>query len=261
MTTLAEVLASFDPNAQFAIPEGWTQGRTAYGGLTAALAVAAAQQTDGGALPPLRAAQFAFTAPATEKLAVQARRLREGRSVTSVAVESLSGNTVAAQSTLIFSAGRESSVRHTMITRPDVPAPEDCLSLDAPSTLQPSFAANFERRMAAGAIPVTNAEVPELIWWVRHRDARGVDPSVALIALGDSLPPAAMTAFSDWAPVSTVMWSVDVCANTIDDATGWFLLRSSSVVAEAGYSYQTMEVWDAGGQLVMTGTQTVAVFA
>lgn len=85
--------------------------------------------------------------------------------------------------------------------------------------------------MAAGAIPVTNVEVPELIWWVRHRDARGVDPSVALIALGQ--PSAAMTAFGLGAGQPG-----DVVGRRArqhhHDATGWFfLLRSSSVVAEA----------------------------
>ncbi|NDK89712.1 thioesterase family protein [Gordonia desulfuricans] len=258
--SLAEALADFHPDAEFAIPLGWTQGRTAYGGLTAALAVAAAQRTDGVVLPQLRAAQFAFTAPAASSMTVSARRLREGRSVTSVGVETRSGDSIAAHATLIFSAPRDSAVEHDRIARPDVAGPDDCPGLDGSSSMQPSFAGNFERRVAGGAMPVTGTEVPEIIWWVRHRDASGVDPSVALVALGDSLPPAAMTAFSDVAPISTVLWSIDVC-DEIADAAGWFLLRSSSIVSRGGYSYQSMEAWDVQGRLVMTGTQTVAIFA
>ncbi|MGX7696264.1 thioesterase family protein [Gordonia polyisoprenivorans] len=259
-TSLSEVLRAFDPAQEFAIPAGWTQGRTAYGGLTAALAVVAAQQTDGAPLPALRAAQFAFTAPASETMTVRARRLREGRSVTSVSVKTRSGDSVAAQSTLIFAGARDSSVEHTLIPRPDVAGPQDCPSVGGRPGAQPSFTDQFERRIAGGAIPVTKAVEPEVLWWMRHRDAQGVDPAVALVALGDSLPPAAMTAFSDWAPISTVMWSIDICADEAVDPTGWFLLRSTSAVSRGGYSYQTMEAWDADGQLVMTGTQTVAIF-
>lgn len=259
MAPLSEVIASFDAASTFEVPETWKQGRTAYGGLTAALAVAAAQQSADADLSPLRAGQFTFSGPAAGGLDTTARKLRQGRSATSYAVTTTSGDDVAVQSTLIFAGNRPSGVAHSLIERPDVPAPHDSLDInDAPG--RPAFGTNFDMRFAGGAIPMSGAQTPEFIAWVRHRDATGVDPYVALVALGDGLPPASMTAFTAPAPISSMNWTVNICADEMPDGTGWFLLRSTSVVAADGYSYQTMDAWDEGGQLVMTGSQTVAIF-
>ncbi len=260
MSTLTQVMTSMEPGVDVGIPDTWTQGRTAYGGLTAALAVAAVLRSSDAPLPTLRAAQFAFTAPAVGKLGMEVARLRQGRTATSFSVTSRSGDDVAAQSNLIFAGARPSSVDHTFVERPDVPAPNDCPSFDELGGPRPAFTANFDLRPAGGALPFSQAGVPEFAAWVRHRGADGVDPAVALIALGDSLPPAAITVFTEPAPISSMTWSVNICSDTIPDPAGWFLLRSSSIAAADGYSCQKMEAWDEAGNLVMLGSQTVAIF-
>ena len=260
MGTLNETLDTFTAGEEFAIPDTWTQGRTAYGGLTAALTVAAAQASAGDSLPPLRSAQFAFTAPASGTVSVHPRSLRRGRSATSYAVEGISGGQVAATSSLIFSGTRESAVTHAVLAVPEVPGPHECPESPRAGDLTPAFVHNFDTRVAGGGTPLTGAEYPELLCWVRHLDATGVDPDVALVALGDALPPAAMAAFTGWAPISTMSWTVNICADKPVDPNGWFLLRSVSVVAHSGYSAQQMTMWDADCAPVLIGTQTVAVF-
>ena len=260
MGALNDTIGGFTVGEDFAIPDTWTQGRTAYGGLTAALAVAAAQASADDELPPLRSAQFAFTAPAAEAISMHPHSLRRGRSATSFAVEGVSGGQVAATASLIFSGTRESAVAHSVLAAPEVAAPHECPASRRDNALTPAFFTNFDVRVAGGAAPISRAEYPELLCWVRHLDATGVDPDVAVIALGDALPPAAMAAFADWAPVSTMSWTVNICADKPVDPNGWFLLRSVSVVAHSGYSAQQMTMWDAGGAPVLIGTQTVAVF-
>jgi len=56
-------IESLDISNAYQLPDSWLQGRTAYGGLTAALALAAAQQSGSEGLPPLRSAQVSFIAP------------------------------------------------------------------------------------------------------------------------------------------------------------------------------------------------------
>ncbi|GAB89763.1 acyl-CoA thioesterase domain-containing protein [Gordonia rhizosphera] len=56
MTTLSDLIAKFQPATPIAIPDRWTQGRTAYGGLTAALSVQAALMTEDAKLPTLTSA-------------------------------------------------------------------------------------------------------------------------------------------------------------------------------------------------------------
>jgi acyl-CoA thioesterase len=107
-------------------------------------------------------------------------------------------------------------------------------------------------------LPVSGAAHPELMAWVRHVDAGGVDPTVALLALGDSLPLAVMASFTEFAPISSMTWTLDMAAPV--SAGEWFLLRSTSQRASHGYSYQTMEIWSEQGQLVLSGSQTVTIF-
>ncbi|MGE1152423.1 hypothetical protein [Pseudomonas kitaguniensis] len=69
---------------------------------------------------------------------------------------------------------------------------------------------NVDMRPAAGsAAPFSGANHPELQVWVKHLDAEGVDPLVALIALADALPPAAVTVLTEPVPLSTVSWTFD----------------------------------------------------
>ena len=67
---------------------------------------------------------------------------------------------------------------------------------------------------------------------MRHRDAAGVDPYVALIALGDALPPAATAVFEDWAPVSTITWDVHVCRDDLVDGSS--LARLTEFILSLG---------------------------
>ncbi|HVY03310.1 MAG TPA: acyl-CoA thioesterase domain-containing protein, partial [Caulobacterales bacterium] len=66
MTTISEVLAGVTEAAEgyrASIPDTWRQGRTAFGGVSAAICVEAALRALKDA-PPLRSAQFAFIGPA-----------------------------------------------------------------------------------------------------------------------------------------------------------------------------------------------------
>ena len=262
MPTLAEVVSGFDPHAEFVVPGEWTQGRTAYGGLTAALAVVAAQHTAGDPLPPLKSAHFLLSAPVVDTATFTARRLREGRSASSVAVETVSGGQVAAHASLIFARPRPSAIEHDHIGAPTVPAPDECAPFaDADAPLRPAFVDNVEMVRAGGPVPLANDGRPRFLAWVRHRGAEGVDPTIALVALADAMPPATTAAFTEWAPVSTMNWTIHVCTDELPKPTDWMLLESSSTFTRDGYSHQAMTLWDSDLRPVLQGSQTVALFA
>src|SRR4029079_8577177 len=63
----------------------WLQGRTIYGGLSAALAIEAAQRLSPD-LPPLRGAQIAYVGPSSGSLSIRPQMLRAGRSASFVSV-------------------------------------------------------------------------------------------------------------------------------------------------------------------------------
>jgi acyl-CoA thioesterase len=184
--------------------------------------------------------------------------LRQGRSVTSVSVDCLSGDDLALRSVLLFAQPRASRITHDAWGRPFVEGPSRYATLALDSKIAPACAYNFEMRPAGGSLPVSGADSPELLMWVRHLDAQGVDPAVALIALADSLPPAAMTCFTEPAAISSASWMIDLPQPAV--AGEWFLVSSFSQQALEGYSLQDMEIWDESGRRVLWARQTVAIF-
>jgi acyl-CoA thioesterase len=260
MASLREALAAIarDGDAfRSPTPEGWTQGRTLYGGMTVAMCAEVAARFD-DALPPLRSLQFAFVGPAAGELAFRPKLLRRGRSATLIAVECVADGQLAAQGVFGYGAGRESAIRHAAAGKTS-PAPEDCDAFLPERQGATGFFKNFEMRLAAGARPLSGPQAaPEFDVWIRHRDDAGVDPLIALLALADGLPPAAMTQFPAHAPISTLTWAVDL--TTAAPGRGWFLSRSSAEATADGYSSQSMDLFDREGARVAAGRQTVAIF-
>jgi acyl-CoA thioesterase len=257
MTTLAQIIENFNPSSEFNTPANWLQGRTAYGGLSAALALQAALRDGPPGLPPLKSAQIAFVGPAATSLTFKTAVLSQGKSATCVSVDCMAGADVALRAMFIFADPRPSRIQHDYYQFPAVSGPESYQRLGVVSQA-PASLANFELRFAGKSLPVTGSDHPELLAWVRHLGASGVDPTVALLALGDSLPLAVMACFTEFAPISSMTWTLDIAQPVVDGE--WFLLRSASQRAQAGYSFQTMEIWNEQGKLVLSGSQTVAFF-
>ncbi len=81
MTAFSSLLTDFRasaPNYEIEIDENWKQGRTAYGGLTAALLHAAIVNSYDN-LPPLRTAQINFVGPTDGRMQVTHKTLRRGK--------------------------------------------------------------------------------------------------------------------------------------------------------------------------------------
>lgn len=257
--SLASVIASLASAGKgFTLdaPPAWSQGRTLYGGMSVALAWAAATRAFVD-LPPLRSVQAAFVGPAAGSLTLAPTILRRGRSATSIGVDVFGEAGLAARLTFFCGAARPSRVTHSRVEAPAADAPDDL-----PATLTPgqgpTFAANFDVRHAGGGLPYGGGE-PDYLMWARLREAEGTDPVAALLALADVLPPAAMVVFLEVGMISTLSWSFDL-DRLPTDAGAWYLCRATSQDTADGYARQAMDLWDADGRRILAGRQTVAIF-
>ena len=258
MAKLADALSALTSRGDSYIietPEAWTQGRTLYGGMTAALCFESAKRQS-LVQAPFRSAQFIFVGPASGELTFRAELLRAGRSSTAVSVDCASAAGMAARASFLFGADRSSLVENTAALPSPLPPADDC-----PVFIERTggFHDNFELRLAEGS-PLFSGGLPGFTVWVRFRDAPDVDATTALLALADALPPAAMARFTAFAPISTTTWTVDV-ADVPSSMNGWHLLHSESDHSANGYSMQTMRLWSVSGTLLATGRQVVAIFA
>jgi acyl-CoA thioesterase len=239
------------------IPAGWMQGRTTYGGLSAALCLETARRAFPDA-PPLRSALVSFIGPAGGEVTGRAKLLRQGKSVTFIEAE-LSGEAgLATRCAFAFGDARPSQWSRTFTPLPDVPPPEDCAPF-IPEGMGPPFAKHFEARLAKGGRPATGSKEHDHFIWVRHREE--VAGPVALLAIADMPPPALMPMFTEFAPISSMTWMVNMLTDAPATRDGWWLLESRAEQAGGGYSSQDMLVWNRDGDLVIAGRQSVAVFS
>jgi acyl-CoA thioesterase len=261
LTAFSRMLATMKQHSeQFTIvlPSDWLQGRTAYGGLSAALCLEAALRSAPD-LPPLRSAQFAFVGPASGDLNIKAVTLRRGKSTVFTQVDLEGDHGLAVRGILCFGAARESALAHVDLPIPVIAAAENCPDYFTLPDL-PNFMRHFDGRLAAGAKPVTPGAAPEMLVWLRHRDDDAADNFVSLLALADALPPAAMVLFKTMAPISTMTWSIDILTDSTVSQKGWWLTQCKAETANAGYSAQSMVIWDATGLPVLAARQNVAIF-
>ena len=254
---LPEILAvgATEPDrCRFAIPAEWMQGRTSYGGLSSAFALETALRLHPD-LPPLRSAAISFIGPLAGEVTVTARELRKGRNATWIAAEVASEAGVGLTASFVF-MGPVDSALHLNDAPPPAGwiAPEDALPL--PPRTGPGFIANFEVRFG---LPRADAPLPELCWWVRLRDRANLDPMVEMMAIADALPPGVMPLLRA-GPVSSMTWLVNLLTPAPTTRDGWWLVRSVGNYAENGCSSQDMGVWNADGEPVAMGMQSIALF-
>lgn len=260
MPAFDSVLAAMERRGDEWVADGsinWLQGRTLYGGLSAALALRACELA-APELPPLRAAQIAFIGPVMRHVVLRPMLLRQGRSVSFMGCDLYSDDRLALRAIFTFGAARESAYQVAAPPPPSLPAPETCDPLWHGGG--PAFATNFDYRVAGPLRPFVNADRGELLVWARH--ARPTAPGMAaVVGLADALPPASFTRLATPAIISSVTWGFELFAPGAADGSGWVLLHSRDDGLGEGYAGQEMAMWDESGRPILRGRQSVAIFA
>lgn len=258
----SELLASIAPadgnERSTGIPEHWMQGRTAYGGLTAALCLDAALPLSAGL--PIRAAQVAFVGPVNGTVRCRPQLLRQGKNTVFVSVRMTGDDGVLAECIFTFGAARASSLTLSELPPPAVPKAADAGNYFRKEGHGPTFAQNFDIRFAGGSIPMSGAKDADVSIWMRHRDPETPNNAIALLALADAPPPAAMAMFTAPARISSMTWMTEFLTEDIVTDDRWFLARHTAQTALNGYSSQQMVMWNTAGAPVMIGRQTIAIF-
>jgi acyl-CoA thioesterase len=258
VTPIADILAAATPIDQgfrAAIPASWLQGRTSYGGLSSALALHAAQQLEPD-LPPLRSAQISFIGPLSGEVSVTATKLRRGRNAAFIQADIVSEAGLGYRATFVFMSDQVSEIDlDGRLDSPHRPPAPDTKVYTGPDEF---FTGNFN------FLDLKEEAKGEAEWlrWARLRGYEGLDPMVHVLAVADALPPAAFKMLGKrQAPISSLTWIVNLLTPTPVTNDGWWLLSATSDFAKNGCSSQAMMIWNADGQPIAQGMQSVAIFA
>jgi len=239
------------------VTENWMQGRTTYGGMSAALCYQAVMNDFAG-LPPIRSAQINFIGPAGGDLNVSTKIMRQGRSVTYIGAEMVGEKGLATHAVFCFGDDRDSRFNDDFTVTPNVASVEESVNL-FDSDFGPSFSNNYNCLLAQGGHPISGSQSSEHYIWVQHKD-KSANDLTALIGIADMPPPAVLPMFTEFAPISSMTWMMNFLKQDINTEDGWWLIRSAAEHARDGYSSQDMQVWNKAGELVVSARQNVAIF-
>lgn len=244
------------------IPDSWLQGRTAYGGLSSALAFEAARQLGArvseGGLAPLRSASVNFVGPLAGPVEVRANVLRVGRNAAWIGAEIRRNGEVGLVATFVFMRPVESVVDYSGAAAPGWAIPLDEAVVVPRRRDAPQFSHAFDRRFGLARSETLE---PDVCWWVRLRDRAGIDPMTELVLLADCLPPGIGMLFDRRIPISSMVWQMNLLTPAPATRDGWWLLRSTAEQARQGCSSQLMGLWASDLAPTVTGMQSVALFA
>lgn len=239
------------------IPADWAQGRTAFGGLSAAITLRAVQELPGLSGLPVRSVDVAFVGPvAPGSVQVTAEVLRRGKYLTHAAAQLLGPAGEALVRTHVVLGHRRESGVHVAPRDPEPVAMADCTEMPFIPGLVPDFVQGFDFRFAT-PFPFTGSSEARIDGYCRHRSV--ADGIPAIVALVDAWPGTVLPVLTSPAPASTVRWSMQFPGDEPVAGQDWFWYESRTAVAAGGYSTIVAHLW-AGERLVAWSEQLLAVF-
>jgi hypothetical protein len=242
------------------VPDGWQQGRGAFGGLVLALLVRAMGRHEGDAQRSLRVLTAELCAPVLPgPVELRVDTLRRGGSVTTTAARLVQDGEVAAHAVGVLGRQRVDAPRPPGLA-PPAPRPwHDTPPVRLPPASAPVFTQWFEFR-PDGPPPFSGAPAAIASGWIRLKQPGPVRDAAETVALIDAWWPAHFASDGGPRPIATISFTLDL----VSDVTGLdreapLYHRARLLAARQGYLVEQREIWTPAGGLVAINTQTIAV--
>jgi acyl-CoA thioesterase len=237
------------------VPDGWQQGRGAFGGFGLACLVRAMETTERSADRPMRTLNAELCGPllpGPAEIAVEV--LRRGAGMTTVTARTVQDGSVVAHASALLGRSREDRT-HDGLSAPDLRASGRMLVRDS---LPPPFARFFEYRIV-GALPFSGGDVAQVENWVRLREPGPTFDAAHVTALADATWPALFSIMTDIRPMSTIAFTLQLFGPWDGLRTDAPIYHRSRVLwARDGHAAEMREIWTEDGRLVAINHQTFA---
>lgn len=247
------------------VPDGWQQGRGAFGGLVIGTMVRAATIAVDDVSRVVRAVNAELLGPVVVgEATLHLDRLRQGGAVSAIRVRLVQADDELAQAVVLFGKDRPSTPAWSTSTPPATLTSTPWTSLElAPvgPPIAPVFTQHFEFRVT-GALPLSGAAVAAAEGYIRAKDvdAGAVVDAAVVAATVDAWWPTAWARFDEPRPTATVSYALQVCGDLDDvDASAPLLHRAFSDVAHGGYSVEHRALWTPSGRLLAQNQQVFAI--
>ncbi|MDO8309401.1 MAG: thioesterase family protein [Actinomycetota bacterium] len=267
MTTFAEatrVVRSGDSAYAWHVPEGWAQGRGAWGGLAVAAFVGAIVDSEPDPARVVRSVSAEIAAPArVGPVTITTRLLRKGSALSlwNAMAHDLDGGLIGSLSA-VLAAPRQDLPEISgwgLPGAPAVAAADDVAVVPLRAPLGPEFMQHLEFRPIDG-LPLAAAQA-QARGWIRL-EAPVPHTSASLLALVDAWWPATLPALDSFRPLATVNFSANLLvdpASVPGDQPLLHVGHASGVID--GYVSETRQLWTADGRLAVDNLQSIVLIA
>lgn len=265
-----DFLASSSPTRQddhhytWNVPDGWQQGRGAFGGLVLAALIRAFQsaqevEQDAGE-QALRALDATLCGPVlAQEAEIAVELLRAGSNTTTLIARLTQEGTVRAHATALFGARRVDDGDWRDLEAPDLGDWRETSVAELQAPLAPTFTQHMQFRPLSG-FPFSGADELAVTGWVRPKVPGEPRDPAYLAACMDAHWPAAFAKVTSPRPMATVTFSMQF-PGTFDglDPDAPLYFRSECPVARDGYMVEFRELWGEDGRLLALNQQTIAI--
>lgn len=240
--------------------ENWAQGRSAFGGISAAFAVTAMRKQL-NTPQPLRSLMVSFIAPLPPgEISVNAKTQRQGKNVTQCSADVIAGDVVCLQAMAVFGKPRDAFRAPILVAADPIPRDKGIPFHNHEKRL-PRFLQYFDGCWLDGGIPFSGNFKPELKLWVRHKSDLSDFPLEKIVTIADIPPPVILSHFTQpTVPSSSLSWSLEFVVEPESITGEWFYLEFNTEAAADGYTQQSGKIFDESGRLCALSRQCMVYF-
>ncbi len=267
--TFDDYLTLVEADKPIQVQAEWGQGRTTFGGMSAALILRHAQR-----LVPqehrLRSLNVTFCGPVSidEPCMFASTLLASGKSVSHVTGQlsqatnnNLDAANVRTLLTACFGVERKSDINVIAPARQNLSKPEQGQLLPYIKGVTPDFIQNVSLRITEGGLPFSGSKSTRLAGWARLNATPKSFENEHLLAIIDAWPPATLPMLSSFSPTSSVTWQVEfVHASPNLQPQDWVYYECDVVQAEGGYGHTQAQIFHPNGELLALSRQVVTIY-
>lgn len=263
MKTFQQYLDFAKGNVPFSIDDSWAQGRSVFGGLSAALLLTHIEGNTGLTDRELRSihVQFCSALKAGEPVNLNYSVLSSGKSVTNIQATLSQSNETRTFVTCCFASERDSAIE--VNTPKYSPATSHSKSNRLPfiQNVTPNFIQHLDLRLSSKNMPFTGSQNMPMAGWMHFENKPLELNDSAILALIDAWPPAVLPMMKQPAPASSVTWNVEFFhprQHLSKDSPLYY----ECVVTQAshGLAHTEARIVTEEGELVALSRQVVAVY-
>lgn len=236
------------------VPDGWQQGRGAFGGLGIGIAIRAMEAEESER--PLRALTAELPGPLMPGEAeVDVEVLRRGSGMTTLEAHVVQEGETKLRASGVFGRAR---VEHALAESVEVPDWSAVTPMPS-GAMGPPFSRYFEYRVT-GPLPFTGGPEPIVEGFTRPVEKAAHWGAAEVAAMADAYWPALFSTMTTFRPMATVTYTLQLAAkaHALDPGAPLYF-RSRVLAAEGGFVSELRELFDASGARVAINPQTFVV--